>query len=101
MSGSVGIDTSFSIPRGKDIDYAALKQHFRRNGLVVLRDGNADKFTMAKDGERQRLHIYGRLIHDEKKDRGVSSGDHLIDSITDRLRWMAQEGENFPGEGEE
>ena len=51
-----------------EIDYARLNELIRKNGMKILREGNSDKFVIARDGERLKLNIYGHLVYEARKD---------------------------------
>jgi len=72
------------------IDYNYLKKLMRKNGLVVLRKGNSDKFIVAYDGEKGRLNIYGNLIYEPNRDEGETGENAFYDFLIEVLKNRAQ-----------
>jgi hypothetical protein len=73
-----------------DIDYARLNELMRKNGMKILREGNDDKFVIARDGDRLKLNIYGHLIYEEKRDEGERDTNPFYNFVIDLLKDRAK-----------
>jgi hypothetical protein len=80
-----------------DIDYARLNELMRKNGMKILREGNEDKFVIARDGDRLKLNIYGHLVYQPHRDEGELDSNpfynFVIGLLKDRAKRSSREVE--------
>jgi hypothetical protein len=82
------IDQTFSYSGKTSPKYSQIEQSLRRNGIAVMRKGNRDKLTIARD--KKQVVVYGNMIYSPVRDKGETSGDPFIDGIVDKIKAEAQ-----------